>query len=192
MNSGNDPEKSTDAAPSRGQRDPLIFRIWAWLPDSMAALGTAMIGVLMVIICADVVARNLMGASLPMVSELGALGLVMIVYLQLATTIRYDRLARTELFITGFAARNPRAGALVQAVFDLMGLVSLAVIAWATVKIVGRDYASGEYIGVTGVATLPTWPFKVAIVAGMIVSSVQFLLQVIRNLQAAAGKEHTS
>lgn len=181
--------KDARVAPSGGRRDPALLRLWAFVPDSMAALGTAMIGVLMVIICADVVARNLMGASLPMVSELGALGLVMIVYLQLATTIRHDRLARTDLFITGFAARNPRLGALFQAAFDLLGLVSLAVIAWATVKTVGRDYAAGEYIGVTGVATLPTWPFKVAIVAGMVVSAIQFLLQVIRNLQAAAGKE---
>jgi TRAP-type mannitol/chloroaromatic compound transport system permease small subunit len=156
----------------------------------MAAIGTALIGVLMVIICADVVARNMMGASLPMVSELGALALVMIVYLQLATTIRHDRLARTELFVTGFVGRHPRLGALLHAFFDFLGLASLAVIAWATIKIVGRDFSSGEYIGVTGVATLPTWPFKVAIVAGMIVSAIEFFLQVIRNLQSVAGKEN--
>jgi hypothetical protein len=38
-----------------------------------------LIGVLMVIICADIVGRNLFGSSLPLVSELGALLLVMIV-----------------------------------------------------------------------------------------------------------------
>lgn len=189
MSSSKTPDETIAAVPLGGRRDPLILRIWAFIPDSMAAIGTALIGVLMVIICADVVARNLMGASLPMVSELGALGLVMIVYLQLATTIRHDRLARTELFITGFAARHPRMGALLYAVFDLVGLVTLAVIAWATVGIVERDLSSGEYIGVTGVMTLPTWPFKAAIVAGMVVSALQFLLQVLFGLRAATQKE---
>lgn len=189
MSARNTSDLTNAAAPARGQRDPLIVRIWAFVPDSMAAVGTALIGVLMVIICADVVARNLMGASLPMVSELGALGLVMIVYLQLATTIRHDRLARTELFITGFAARHPRLGALLYAVFDLVGLVTLAVIAWATLRIVERDLSSGEYIGVTGVMTLPTWPFKAAIVAGMIVSALQFLFQVLHGLRSATQKE---
>ena len=192
MNSRKTPDQTTSAAPSPGQRDPLVIRLWAFVPDSMAAIGTALIGVLMLIICADVVARNLMGASLPMVSELGALGLVMIVYLQLATTIRHDRLARTELFITGFVARHPRLGALLHAVFDLVGLAALTVIAWATVGILERDLASGEYIGVTGVMTLPTWPFKAAIVAGMIVSALQFLFQVLRGLMLAARKESTT
>lgn len=167
----------------------MIMRLWTLVPDAMAAAGTGMIGVLMVIICADVVARNLMGASLPMVSELGALALVMIVYLQLATTIRHDRLARTDLFLTGFSARHPRSGAFLTALFDLTGAAALGVIAWATLSIVGRDVSSGEYIGVTGVMTLPTWPFRVVIVIGMLVSTVQFLLQAVQGLQMSARKE---
>ena len=58
--------------------------------EGLAALGTILIGFLMLIICADIVARNLMGSSLPLITELGALTLVMIVYLQLAATVRAD------------------------------------------------------------------------------------------------------
>jgi TRAP-type mannitol/chloroaromatic compound transport system permease small subunit len=82
-----------------------------------------LIGVLMVIICADIVARNLMGASLPLVSELGALLLVMIVSLQLATTIRADRLARTDLFFVGLKTSRPRIAALLSAFFNLVGAI---------------------------------------------------------------------
>lgn len=180
---------STASAPGSGRREPPTVRLWGLVADAMAAAGTAMIGVLMVIICSDVVARNLMGASLPLVSELGALALVMIVYLQLATTIRHDRLARTELFLSGFTGKHPRAGALLTAIFDLTGAAALGVIAWATVSIVGRDIASEEYIGVTGVITLPTWPFRMVIVIGMAVSTVQFLLQAVRGFQNSARKE---
>jgi hypothetical protein len=76
--------------------------------DGLGVLGTLLIGVLMVIICADIVARNALGASLPLVSELGAMLLVMIVALQLATTVRADRLARTEIFYLPFRERRPR------------------------------------------------------------------------------------
>lgn len=79
-----------------GHRPGIVHRLWRWAVDGLAALGTLLIGVLMLLICADILARNLMGSSLPLISELGALTLVMIVYLQLAATVRADRLPRTE------------------------------------------------------------------------------------------------
>ncbi|TYC52638.1 TRAP transporter small permease [Rhodobacterales bacterium] len=144
-----------------------------------------MILVLMMIICADILARNLMGASLPLVSELGALLLVMIVSLQLATTVRADRLARTEIFFTGFRAARPRAGAGLSGVFNLVGAAVVGGIAWSTVRILGKDWASGEYIGVTGIATFPTWPFRALILLGMTIAAIQFLVLAARDFNLA-------
>ncbi|MBF9030086.1 TRAP transporter small permease subunit [Rhodobacterales bacterium HKCCE3408] len=158
---------------------------WNALVDGLGALGTVLIGVLMLIICADVLVRNLFGSSLPMVAEAGALTLVMIVYLQLATTIRHDRLARTDIFLAGFQRRYPRGGAVLGGVFDLVATGALGVIAWSTVTIVERDFSRGEYIGVTGIATLPTWPFRVVILVGMTVATVQCAIRVIGALRAA-------
>lgn len=185
------PKQFADA-PNSGRRTTLATRLWGWLVDGLAAIGTTMIGLLMVIICADVVARNLLGASLPLVSELGALLLVMIVYLQLGTTIRHDRLARTDMFLTGFRRKHPRSGALLAAAFDLTGAAMLATMAWATTGIVARDLNSGEFIGVIGVATLPTWPFRSIIAAGLSVSALQSMIQVWAALRAAASwpEEH--
>lgn len=146
-----------------------------------------MIGVLMVIICADIVARNALGASLPLVSEAGALLVVALVALQLAATIRAGRLARTEVFITPFTARFPRAGALLTASYDLVGAVVLGVIAWASVRVVEKDIAAGEFIGVTGLATLPTWPFRVLILAGFAVAAVECAMRVLAALRTVAG-----
>jgi TRAP-type C4-dicarboxylate transport system permease small subunit len=83
--------------------------------DGIAALGTLLIVGLMAIICADIVARNVLGGSLPLVSELGALLVVMIVALQLAATVRADRLARTLAFLAPLEDRR-RAAALLRAV----------------------------------------------------------------------------
>jgi TRAP-type C4-dicarboxylate transport system permease small subunit len=145
--------------------------------EGLAALGTVLIGFLMLIICADIVARNLMGSSLPLITELGALTLVMIVYLQLAATVRANRLARTEIFFTAFRESRPRAGALLSAAFDLAGGLLVGLIAWSTVDIFGKDLASSEFIGVPGIATMPTWPFRALILVGVTVAAVEFLLR---------------
>ena len=166
---------------------PGLARGWTALVDGLAALGTVLIGVLMAIICADVLARNLMGASLPMVSELGALALVMIVYLQLATTIRHDRLARADFIFEPLQASRPRLAALLGAVFDLAGLVMLTLIALSSLQVVLGDLSNREYIGVTGVMTLPTWPFRALIVLGIAVAAVEFLVRSVQGFRRAAG-----
>lgn len=181
MNSGQNPA----GAPIKGHRQPILAHLWNRLVDGLAALGTVLIGVLMLIICTDVVARNLFGSSLPLVSELGALTLVMIVYLQLGTTIRHNRLARTELFLTGFIERHPKAGALLNALFDLVGAGMCALMAWSTIGIFKKDYGSYEYIGVTGVATFPTYPFRALILLGISVAAIQFALQTISVLRSS-------
>lgn len=178
---------ATRTPPSNGP-----MRVWSIFIDGLAALGTALIAVLMLIICADIVARNMMGASLPLVSELGALLLVMIVSLQLATTIRADRLARTEVFLVPFRERSPRAGALLSCLFNLVGAGVIGGIAKASIGILLKDYSSGEFIGVTGIATLPVWPFRVLILIGMAVAAIQFVISALSDLITAFGGKEQS
>lgn len=115
-----------------------FFKAWTWLVDGMAALGTILIGVLMLVICADVVARNLMGSSLPLVSELGALLLVMIVYLQLATTLRHDRMPRSDFLLIALERNSPLRRRIIRSLFDVVTALSLGVIAWSTLGILGK------------------------------------------------------
>jgi len=166
-----------------------VIRAWQWLVEGFAALGTVLIGVLMVIICADIVARNLMGASLPLISELGALLLVMIVSLQLATTIRANRLARTDLFLVGLQRSRPRVAALLSAFFNLVGAAIIGLIAYASIRILGKDWSSNDYIGIIGIATLPTWPFRLLILAGMTIAALEFIVRMISDLRSAVTQE---
>lgn len=177
----------TGARDDGGHRAGFLGRLWRLFVDGLAALGTLLIGVLMLIICADIFARNLFGSSLPLVSELGAITLVMIVFLQLAATVRADRLARTEIFFTGIRESLPRTGALLSAAFDLTGAALLGLIAWSSINILEKDYVSGEFIGVTGIATLPVWPFRVLILAGVTVAAIEFLVRMVTALKAAGA-----
>jgi TRAP-type mannitol/chloroaromatic compound transport system permease small subunit len=151
-----------------------VGRLWAAVVDGFAAVGTLMIGVLMVIICADIVARNGIGGSLPLVSEMGALLVVVLVALQLGATVRAGRLARTEFLILMLEARAPRVAALLQAAFGAVGALVMGKIAFATLRVLEKDWASGEFIGVPGIATLPTWPFRVLILCGFAIAALEF------------------
>lgn len=158
------------------------------LVDGFAAVGTVMIGVLMVVICADVIARNLMGSSLPLISEFGALLLVMIVYLQLATTLRHDRMPRSDFLLIALERASPGPSRFLRALFDLVTAIALGVIAWSTLGIFGRDLAAGDFIGITGVATLPVWPFRAVILVAMVVACIQALLQVAVGSESNQGE----
>ncbi|ETX13454.1 hypothetical protein OCH239_10425 [Roseivivax halodurans JCM 10272] len=176
---------SEDGAELRHRSAP--ERIWALVVDALAALGTFLIAGLMLLICADIVARNGMGSSLPLISELGALLLVMIVCLQLAATIRADRLARAGLFITPVSASRPRTGAAFEAAFCLVGALMVGMMAWATLDVLAADWERGEFIGTPGLGTLPTWPFRLLILIGLTVAAVEFLVRALRSLRLAAG-----
>lgn len=164
-------------APARRHPAGAVTRAWGFMVDAMAGFGTLLILVLMTIVCSDIVARNLFNASLPLVAELGALTLVMIVYLQLGAAVRHNRLPRADFIIVAVQERSPLTAAILNASYQLVGAAMLAIIAWSTIGILEADMARGRYIGVTGVLTLPTWPFRLVILFGVAVASVQFLFQ---------------
>lgn len=146
-----------------------------------------MIGLLMLLISADILARNIIGGSLPLISELGALVLVMIVYLQLGTTIRHNRLARIEFFLIWLERKSPRALGLLNALWELAGAAVCAGIVWSTWTILQRDLAAMEFIGVPGIATMPTWPFRALILAGAAIASIQFLIRAVEEVRLAVS-----
>ncbi len=171
---------ATEGGPAR--KRPALARAWAAVVDGLAALGTLMIAGLMLVVVADILARNIMGGSLPLVAELGALMVVMIVFLQLATTVRLDRLARTDVLLSAIRNASPRAGALLEALFCAAGAALSALIARQTYTILLRDLSAGEFIGVTGVLTVPTWPFRLMILVGITVAALQFALRCLGQL----------
>lgn len=177
---------NTPASPLGVAGESGLERAWHRLVETFAALGTVLIAVLMVIICADIVARNAFGASLPLVSEGGALLVVTLVALQLAATVRAGRLARTEVFMAPLSEHFPRVAALLRGVFDLVGAVVLGIIAWASIRVIEKDIAAAEFIGVPGLATLPTWPFRVLILAGFAIAAIEFAVRIVAALRRGA------
>jgi len=177
-------------APSKEHRHP-IQRAWALLVDGLSALATAFIAILMLVICADIVARNGFGSSLPLVSELGAMIVVLIVALQLPSAIGADRLARVELVLDAMGAFRPSIVSVLNALFCLCGAAILTLVAWASFGIFSSAIGSSDFIGIPGIATLPTWPFRALITIGMTVAALEYLFKAFGHLGHAVASERT-
>ena len=108
------------------------------LVDGLNGLGSLVIGLVMLLMCADVFMRNAFNQPIDGVAELVAASIIVIVFLQLPGTLRHGRMSRADLFLDPFMLRRPRAGLRLRALFSLAGIFACGVIAYATWPIAMR------------------------------------------------------
>lgn len=155
---------------------------------SLNSLGTLLIMAMMGLICADVLSRNLLGQSLPGVIELAELGIVSIVYLQIADTYKSGKLLRSDGIIKLIATKFPRAGWAINALFDSTGVVLFFYIAKAGFARFNDAWQGDFYLGNLGSFTVPTWPMELAVAVGSALMAALFLASVLRYLSLLFGQ----
>jgi TRAP-type C4-dicarboxylate transport system permease small subunit len=153
--------------------------------DVLNAAGSLVIGAVMLLMCADVVLRNVANRPIDGVAELVATSIIVIVFLQLPATLRHGRMARADLFLDPFIAGRPRAALRLRALFSLAGAFACGVIAYATWPLLLRAWSDAEFLGVQGVFTFPTWPMRAVVVLGAALAAVQYLLLAWHDLHKA-------
>ena len=155
----------------------------------LSSVGTIWIGVLMLLIVADVIGRNFLDAPITGVSEIAGHSVVAIVFLQTAAAIMQGRLTRADFLFRRVAKASPALAGLIESVFCLTGAVVFAAIVWASWDKALNAWLVGEFFGVQGVFTIPTWPFRGIIVLGSTLAALAALYRAInRNpLQNGAG-----
>ncbi len=178
--------------PAATGRDGGVGRVardsaFGWLVDGLNGIGSLLIGAVMLLICADVLSRNLINQPIHGVSELVGLSIIAIVFLQLGSTLRHGRMSRAELFIDGFRLRHPRAGAFLQMLFDLAGVAVCAILFYATWPKFDQAWSNSEFIGIQGVFTAPTWPVRLIVLIGLGVTAIQYLLITARDARAVVS-----
>jgi TRAP-type C4-dicarboxylate transport system permease small subunit len=157
------------------------------LIDALNAAGSVLIGAVMLLMCADVLLRNLANRPIDGVAELVATSIVMIVFLQLPATLRHGRMSRADLFIDPFIDRRPRAGKRLRALFSATGIFACGVIAYASWWPLLRSWTEDEFLGVEGLFTFPIWPMRALVVLGAALAAVQYLLLAVQDLRESPG-----
>ena len=145
-------------------------------------VGTLLIVGLVVIICTDVLGRNLFGAPLPGVPEMISLSIVAIVFLQVPQALKANRLTRSDGIILNLHNSAPRVANAIEIIFDLLGFLVIATILYAHWPILMKAIERQEYVGSVGNFTMPTWPAKTMILIGAVLLALQFMSRVLQRL----------
>jgi len=150
----------------------------------MNALGSFWVLVLVILVTSDALGRTFLNHPIQGTHEMIQISVVGIVFMQLADTIRNGRLTRADSFLGLLCLARPRAGALLEAGFYLLGAAFMAIGLWGSIPLLKEAIERGSYIGNDGIFTAPVWPVKTIIVLGLAVCLVQFL----RMARAALGR----
>lgn len=179
-------ESNVDLDASQPFRDGVPDSPFGRLVDGLNAIGSLLIGAVMLLMCTDVLMRNLANRPVDGVAELVAASIVVIVFLQLPSTLRHGRMSRADLFIDPFLQRRPAAGRRLRGTYSLVGIFACGVIAYASWGPLVRSWTNSEFLGIEGVFTFPTWPMRGVVVMGAVLAAVQYALLAVQDWREAS------
>lgn len=162
------------------------LRLLDWATQGANILGTLLIVGLVLIICIDVVGREMIGAPLPGVPEMVSLSIVAIVFLQVPQAFKAGRLTRSDGLINTLHERTPRLARALETAFELLGALVIGTLIYAHWPILTRAIERGDFVGSVGNVTFPTWPVKLAILLGAALLFLQFLSRPLRRAMGDA------
>lgn len=148
------------------------------------SIGSVWIFALMLLIVADVIARSGFNHPIDGVTDISAFSIIGIVFLQLGATVYTGRMTKGDVLLELLNRRSRRAGAMLEALFLLVGAAVFALIVRAIWPTLTRSLARNEFFGVEGVFTFPTWPVRTIIVVGAAAVVLTYLLQAAKALRA--------
>lgn len=148
-----------------------------WVANVLSAIGTIWIGLLMLLIVADVVARNVLSTPITGVAEIAGRSVVAIVFLQIGAAVMQGRLTRADFLLRRIAVTSPGALRGLEMAFSLVGALVFGLILWASVPNLVSSWNTADFFGVQGVFTVPTWPFRAITVIGCGVTVLACLYQ---------------
>ncbi len=167
-------EAQSSAVIHPAQEAGALERLRRQVNTGLSGISALWILGIMLLICLDVAMRTFLNRPISGVAEFVSLSVVGCVFLQLPALIADRRLLRAEMFIEPLEARNPRAAALLNLTYALVGLLLCwKILVWATPAML-KAWETGEYAGMQGAYQIPVWPFKVALVCGSGLGLVQF------------------
>jgi TRAP-type mannitol/chloroaromatic compound transport system permease small subunit len=146
---------------------------------ALNAIGSLWVLFLVLLICTDSFGRSFFNHPLDGVDELVAVSMAVIVFCQLADTVRLGKLTRSDTFLSRLQSSNTLLARLTVVAFDVLGMIVMITIIWGTVPLLIESVSRGYYIGEHGVFTFPEWPLKAMVVLGGVACLLCFAVRVL-------------
>jgi len=160
-------------------RPPAIVRLLNVSVVTLNAIGSLWVLLLVILICVDSFGRSFFNHPLDGVTELVAVTMAVIVFCQLADTVRLGKLTRSDAFLARLRASDRFSARCIVISFDVLGMAVMAGIIIGTWPLLTESYLRGYYIGEQGVFTLPEWPIKAIVVLGSVACLLCFFVRAL-------------
>jgi TRAP-type C4-dicarboxylate transport system permease small subunit len=160
------------AAPAR---PALPARIFDGLLAGMNGSATVLVMALVALICADVIGRTVFNAPLPGVVEGVRVVIVVMLWLQVAYTLRIGKHMRSGVLLGRFGPGGQRAVLVLNAI---AGAALFAIIGWYGWDEFFISWESGEFEG--NDLRIPVWPTWLAVALGASLTAVQYIRDGLR------------
>jgi tripartite ATP-independent transporter DctM subunit len=152
-----------------GAADRLLARV----SGAFSGAASTMIMVFMLVITADVLSRNLFLRPIHGVSDFVAFAIVACVFVQLASTIRDDRIIKADFLMGGWETDRPLLADGVKALFyGTATILLILAVRWLWDDF-WKAWTTGEFTGAVGSYQIQLWPFKLAVLAGAALATVE-------------------
>ncbi len=146
------------------------------------AIGSLWVLLLVVLMNMDAIGRSFLGLPIAGVVEVVALSMALIVFCQLADTVRLGKLTRSDGYIETWLRSGAFAGRIAVAGIEVLGAMFMVMIVIGTFPLMSKAYQTGDYIGTRGVFSFPEWPIKAIVIAGALIAAVAFVIRAARIL----------
>ncbi len=169
--------------------DRVTTSIFDRLVISMNVVGALWVLFLVLLMNFDAFGRSFLNWPIAGVVEIVAISMALIVFCQLADTIRLGKLTRSDGYVAMWLDGGTLGGKLAVAAMEVLGVIFMLLIVIGTFPLMVKAFNSGVYIGTRGVFSFPDWPIKAVVVVGATVAAACFAIRAARIL---AGKNPNS
>lgn len=162
--------------------NPALAVIVTWLDRVVIAansIGSLWALLLVLLVTTDAIGRTFFGAPIKGVVELVEVSIIVIVFGQLADTVRTSRLTRSDGFLNLVKSRWPAAWRWMAVVMELIGGLVMVIILYGMIPILLKKISNQDFIGDEGIFTIVEWPIKAVIVFGATLTMLRFLVRAL-------------
>lgn len=176
--------ETPDTPLRRGPPAPgVLDRVFGPVSEAASAIGTVWFFALMVLICAEVIAREFFQSPIRGVTEIVAYSLVGATFLQVGSAFRSGRMTRVDFVLGIFERRAPLVRSILEIVISLLGIIVMILMIQAGWPKLTRAYQETELVGIPGAFSFQVWPLRLLVILGSAMATVALILHALSVLR---------
>ncbi len=165
-------------------------RLFVITADWASRLGSVWYFALMLLVAADVAARELFSAPIRGVFEITAYSIIGGTFLQLAASQVHQRMIRADFLLQAIEVSRPTTASALETAASVVGAAIMAIAAVHSWPLLARAYREAEAVGVPGEFSFLIWPFRLVVMFCCALTCLAFCATALRRMGAILRSQY--